>query len=70
MPPKSTLYQEVGTKDSLPDILKVNRSVSKWKKADLRMLGVDYQYRDIQFGIEDADMPPELLNSNNLFMTD
>ena len=37
------------------------------------MLGVDYQYRvfdGIQFGIEDTDMPPELLDSNNLFVTD
>jgi hypothetical protein len=36
------------------------------------LLGVDYQYRvydDIQFGINDADMPTELLESNNLFMT-
>jgi len=33
---------------------------------DLRLLGVDYHYRvfdDIQFGIMDADMPPELLQS-------
>ena len=73
MPPKSTPYRDVGTKDSSPDILKVNWSASKWTKGDLRLLGVDYQYHvfdDIQFGIEDADMPPELLDSNNLFVTD
>ena len=67
------LYRDVGTKESSPDILKVNRSTSKWTKADLHLLGVDYQYRvldDIQFGIEDTDMPPELLDSNNLFVTD
>jgi hypothetical protein len=55
MPPKSTLYRDVGTKDSSPDILKVNRSASKWTKAGLRLLGVDYHYRvfdDIQFAIE------------------
>ena len=72
MPPKSTLYRDVGTKDSLPDIPKFNQSASKWTKADLRLLGVDYQYRvfdDIQFGIQDADMPPELLDSNNRFLT-
>ena len=66
MPPKSTSYRQVGTKDSLPDIPRVNRSASKWTKADLHLLGVDYHYRvfdDIQFGIEDADMPPELLQS-------
>ena len=45
MPPKSTLYREVGTKDSSPDVPKVNRSASKWTKADLGLLGVDYQYR-------------------------
>ena len=73
MPPKSTLYRDVGTKESSPDILKVSRSASKWTKTDLDLLGVDYQYRvfdDIQFGIEDADMPPELLESNNLFVMD
>jgi hypothetical protein len=72
MPPKSVLYQDVGTKDSSPDIPRFNRSASKWTKADLLLLGVDYQYRvfdDIQFGIEDADMPTELLDGNNLFVT-
>jgi len=72
MPPKSTSYRQVETKDSLPDISKVNRSASKWTKADLHLLGVDYQYRvfdDIQFGIEDADMPPKLLESMYSFLT-
>jgi len=67
------LYQQVGTKDSSPDILKVNRSTSKWTKADLHLLGVDYQYHvfdDTQIGIDDADTPAELLKSNNLFMMD
>ena len=71
MPPKSTLYRQVGTKDSSPEILKLNRSASKWTKADLRLLGVDYQYDcvdDIHLGIEDADMPAELLQRHNLFM--
>jgi hypothetical protein len=73
MPTKSTLYRDVGTKDSSPDIPKVNRSSSKWTKADLRLLGVDYQYRvfdDIQFGIEDADLPTELLESMCFFLRD
>ena len=72
MPSKSTWYREVGTKDSSPDIPKFNRSASKWTKADLYLLGVQYQYRvfdDIQFGIEDADMPPELLEGDNLIKT-
>jgi len=65
MPPKST-YRHVGTKDSSPEFSKINRPVSKWTKADLHLLSVDYQYRvfkDIQFGIEDAEIPPELLSS-------
>jgi hypothetical protein len=69
MPPKATLYREVGTKDSSPHILKLNRSASKWTKADLHLLGVDYQYDafdDIQFGIKDADMPSELVQSTYL----
>jgi hypothetical protein len=64
MPPKSTLYRDVGTKDSSPDILKVNRSTSKWTTADLRLLSVNYQYRifdDIWIGTEDGDMPSEPL---------
>ena len=72
MPPKSMLYRDVGTKDSSPDILKVHRSASKWTKADLSLLGVDYQYRafdDIRIGSEDGDMPLELLDGNNLFVT-
>ena len=66
MPPKSTRYRDVGTKDSSPDIPKVNRSASKWRKEDLHLLSVDYQYcvfDDIQFGIEDADLPTGLLES-------
>ena len=66
MPPKSTSYRHVGPKDASRDIPKVSRSASKWTKTDLHLLGVDYQYRvfdDIQFGITDADMPPELLKS-------
>ena len=53
------------------DVPKFNKSASKWTKADLGLLGVDYQYRvfhDIQIGIEDADMPPELLQGDNPFM--
>jgi hypothetical protein len=71
MPPKSTLYEDVGTNDSLAEVPKVNRSASKWTKTDLGLLGVDYQYGmfdDIQ--IENTNMPSELLESNTLFMTD
>ena len=73
MPPKSTLYREVRTKDSSAEVAKVNRSASKWTKDDLVLLGVDYQYLvfdDIHIGIDDGDMPPELLQSNNRFMED
>ena len=73
MPPKSTSYREVGTSDSSVDIPKVNRSAHKWTKADLALLGVYYQhdvFDDIQIGIEDSDMPPELLESDALIKTD
>ena len=73
MPPKSTLYREVGTNEPSVDVPKFNRSASKWKKADLDLLGVDYQYDvfdDIRIAIEDADTPPELLQGNDLFMID
>ena len=72
MPPKSTLYRKVGTHDSSANVPKVNRSAHKWTKADLGLLGVSYQYDvfdDIQIGIEDADMPPELLEGDNLIKT-
>ena len=73
MPPKAAQYREVRTKDSSADVPKLNRSASKWTKADLILLGVDYRhliFDDIQIGVEDADMPPEFLESNYLFMTD
>ena len=71
MPPKSTLYREVGTQDSSADVQKVNRSASRWTKADLGLLGVDYRYRDFDdIHINDADMPPKLLESNDVFVTD
>ena len=41
------------------------------EKADLSLLGVDYQYRefyDIQINIPDNDMPLEFLESNTLFI--
>ena len=72
MPPKSTPYREVRTKDSSAEVAKVNGSPSKWTKDDLVLLGVDYQYHvfdDIQIRIED-DMPMELLQSDNLFILD
>ena len=65
------VFRDVGTQDSSTDVPKVNRSASRWTKTDLGLLGVDYQYRefdDIQIGIEDTDMPVELLESKNLFM--
>lgn len=72
MPNIPTSYRDVGTKDPLADIPKINKSASKWTKADLDLLGVDYQYHDfddIQIG-KDDDMPSELLESNYLFITD
>ena len=66
MPPKSVQYREVGTKEAAADVLKLNRSASKWQKADLDLLGVDYDYKsceDIQ--IPDAGMPAELAESSS-----
>lgn len=69
MASKSTtpIYREVGTKDPLvTDMPTLNKSASKWTKADLRLLGVDYQFcvfEDIPLGFEDVEMPPELLES-------
>jgi hypothetical protein len=67
MPPKSILHREVGTHDPSANVPKVNRSAHKWTKADLGLLGVSYQYDvfdDIRIGIEDADMPSELLEGD------
>jgi hypothetical protein len=67
MPPKSVQeYREVGTKEPAAEVLKLNRSASKWRKADLDLLGVDYDYEscdDIQ--IPDAGIPAELAESNS-----
>jgi len=69
MPPKpiTPIYQEVRPNDPLVvDVPMLNKSASKWTKADLRLLGVDYQFRafeDIPLGFEKVDMPLELLES-------
>lgn len=73
MPPKATLYREVGTKDPSADVLKVNISASRWTKTDLVSLGVDYQhlmFDNIQIGITDTDIPPEFRWSNILSVVD
>ena len=67
------LYRVFGSKDLSSDASKLNRSASKWTKTDLRLPGADYQYDifdDIRIGIDDADVPHELLESNNLLATD
>ena len=66
IPPQS-LYREVGTKDLVPYVSKFNNSASRWTKADLDLLGVDYQcdvFDDITIGIH--DMPEELLQGHTL----
>ena len=71
MPPKSKPCREVGTKDPLIDVSRFNRYALEWKKADLELLGVDYQYHvvyDIQ--IKDTNMPMELLERSTLFTKD
>lgn len=71
-PPNSILYKEVGTKNPLANVPKLGRSASKWKKADLDLLGVEYQYDvfdNIRIAIDDVDMPPEIVQSKNLLRT-
>jgi hypothetical protein len=64
MPPKSVQYREVGTKEAAADVLKLNLSASKWRKADLNLLDYNYEScEDIQ--IPDAGMPAELAESNS-----
>jgi hypothetical protein len=60
MPPKS-LYRDVGTKDLVAPVPKFNKSASKWKKADLDLLGVDYQYNaPDKIEMERVKIPDEL----------
>jgi hypothetical protein len=63
MPPKKALYREVGTKEMSPSVPKFNPSACRWKKADLALLGVDYEFGvfddGIERGIENPDMPTE-----------
>jgi hypothetical protein len=64
MPPKPTVYQEVGINAPPKDIPKLNKSASRWRKTDLVKLGVDYRYdhfEEIVIGKGDGDMPPDLL---------
>lgn len=51
----------------MADVPKLNKSASKWTKKDLQLLGVEYDYKEfggIDLGIEDGDMPAEVLESN------
>lgn len=71
--PNPTQCLVVGTKDPpVRDIPKFHQVASKWTKADLVMLGVNYEY-DLfdnigsKIGIEDADVPPEIFASKNPF---
>jgi hypothetical protein len=60
MPPKSS-YPEVGTKDPAAYVPKFNKSASKWTKADLDLLGVDYQYNaPDKIEMERVSIPDEL----------
>jgi len=44
MPPKSVQYREIGTMEAVVDVPKLNKSASRWRKADLDLLGVDYDH--------------------------
>ena len=70
MPPKSTHYKEVGTKDPVADLPALGKSASRWTKRDLDLLGVEYQFDKfdtIDIRLEDSEMPTELLNGMHLF---
>lgn len=67
MPAKPLQYKQVGPTDPAEDILKLNVSPSKWRKADLDLLGVEYHYRGVDdIYIPDASMPQELRESKSL----
>ena len=71
MPPKSTLYNEVGTKDPVANVPELGQSASRWTKKDLDLLGVEFQYDkfdEIGIRVEETDIPPELLNGRHLFI--
>jgi hypothetical protein len=72
MPPKSMPDRVVGAQDPCVDAPKLHQSASKWTKADLDFLGVEYRWNvfdDIssRIGIKDADLPLELLTSKTIF---
>jgi len=75
LPPKSTPYRVVETQDpSAMDIPKLHQSASRWTKADLDFLGVEYQWNVFEdilslIRIKDADVPPEVLTSKTHFIT-
>jgi hypothetical protein len=65
MPPKPAQYREVGTMEAAGNVPKLNQSASRWRKADLDLLGVDYDYESCDdIHIPDAGMPTELVESN------
>jgi hypothetical protein len=67
MRPKSVPYREVGTKEATVDVLNLNRSASKWRKTDLDLLGVDYDYTSCEdIHIPNTAMPVELIESEFL----
>lgn len=42
---------------------KLNKSASRWTKRDLELLGVEYDYQEFEsdIGLDNGDMPKELL---------
>ena len=60
---KPVRMREVGTKDQPTDVPKLNRSASKWTKADLDLLGVEYRHdATVDIHIDDTKMPRELVD--------
>jgi hypothetical protein len=66
MPPKSAQYREVGTMETAGNVPRLNKSASRWRKADLKLLGVDYDHESCNdIHIPNAGMPAELVQSNS-----
>ena len=69
MPPADTLqgYAVFTTTDPAPQKLAIPRAASRWRKQELDLLGVEYEFRRFdtlpQEIMDGNDMPPEFIQS-------
>jgi hypothetical protein len=71
-PPQQTdmhpKYKEVSTQDAAPEVFKLRHKASRWRKGDLQLLGVKYQYDKFdEIKIPVDGMPQDLLARTPLF---